>query len=121
MYINSVNFFLKVFRFWLIKNCFGQTLIPNVFECFLLLYVFITEYDALTRLGIQDPKSYLRKKFKDEPIAYLLSICVGRDILRTVEATLEEVLTSGSWFDVTVSLSFSLFFWQLKLLIEVLK
>lgn len=67
--------------------------------------VFITEYDALTRLGIQDPKSYIRKKFKDEPIAYLNTLCVGKNIISQVEASLDEVLNSGSWFDVMVSLS----------------
>lgn len=75
------------------------------------MYFSITEYDALTRLGIQDPKSYIRKKFKDEPIAYLTTLCVGKDIISQVEASLDEVLNSGSWFDVmvcSISSSFSI-------------
>lgn len=78
--------------------------------------VFITEYDALTRLGIQDPKSYIRKKFKDEPIAYLTTLCVGKNIMSQVEASLDEVLNSGSWFDVMVSLSFFIYIFFLLLI-----
>lgn len=58
------------------------------------------EYDALVRLGIQDPKTYIRKKFKGESITYLNSLCVGKNILNQVEATVEEVLNSGMWVDV---------------------
>ncbi|XP_054715916.1 E3 UFM1-protein ligase 1-like [Uloborus diversus] len=58
------------------------------------------EYDALTRLGIQDPKAYIRKKFKDESLTYLNSCCIGSSIFGQVEATIEEVLNGGNWVDI---------------------
>nr|CAG4635980.1 EOG090X0267 [Eubosmina coregoni]SVE69664.1 EOG090X0267 [Eubosmina coregoni] len=58
------------------------------------------EYDALTRLGLPDPKSYCRKRFKETTLLYLSSCCVGSDILQQIEAAIEEALSSNSWVEI---------------------
>lgn len=67
--------------------------------------ITLLEYDALVRLGIQDPKTYIRKKFKDECVTHLNSVCVGKNILNQIEATIEETLNSGGWVDILVSVT----------------
>ncbi|XP_035218444.1 E3 UFM1-protein ligase 1-like [Stegodyphus dumicola] len=62
------------------------------------------EYDSLSRLGIQDAKSYIRKKYKEEPLTFLSTCCVGKNILNQLEAAIEEVLYYGTWVDVMVIL-----------------
>nr|CAG4647659.1 EOG090X00WU [Moina brachiata] len=61
------------------------------------------EYDALTRLGIPDPKGYCRKRFKETPLLYLSTCCVGSHILQQIEAAVEEALSSDFWIDTMVT------------------
>lgn len=63
----------------------------------------LTEYDALTRLGLPDPKGYCRKRFKETPLVFLSSCCVGKEVLEQVEAAIEEALSSQSWVEILVS------------------
>nr|SVE84122.1 EOG090X0267 [Daphnia pulex] len=58
------------------------------------------EYAALTRLGLGDPKSFCRKRFKDTSLLYLSSCCVGSNILGQIEAAIEEAISSQSWVEV---------------------
>ncbi|GIY70239.1 e3 UFM1-protein ligase 1 [Caerostris extrusa] len=58
------------------------------------------EYDAVGRLGILDPKTYLKKMFKDEGLVFLSSCCVGKSIINQIEATIEETLNCGTWVDI---------------------
>ncbi|KAH9525822.1 E3 UFM1-protein ligase 1 [Bulinus truncatus] len=58
------------------------------------------EYDALSRLGISDPKGYIKKKFKSEPLVFLSSCCVGPGISDQVKYTVDETLNLGGWVDV---------------------
>nr|CAG4649980.1 EOG090X0267 [Sida crystallina] len=58
------------------------------------------EFDALTRLGIQDPKGYCRKRFKDTSLLYLSTCCVGSYILEQIEAAIDEALSSHSWLEI---------------------
>ncbi|XP_064629084.1 E3 UFM1-protein ligase 1-like [Lineus longissimus] len=58
------------------------------------------EYDALSRLGITDAKSYIKKHFKGESLIYLQSCCVGPTISDQVEATVDEALRTASWVDI---------------------
>nr|CAG4646077.1 EOG090X0267 [Macrothrix elegans] len=58
------------------------------------------EYDALTRLGLPDPKGYCRKRFKETSLLYLSTCCVGTGILEQVEAAIEEAFSSQSWVDI---------------------
>ncbi|KZS14106.1 E3 UFM1-protein ligase 1 [Daphnia magna] len=58
------------------------------------------EYAALTRLGLGDPKSFCRKRFRETSLLYLSSCCVGSYILQQIEAAVEEALVSQSWVEV---------------------
>ena len=63
----------------------------------------LTEYDALTRLGISDPKGYIKKRFKTEQLVYLTSCCVGPGISEQVQYGVDEALNTGTWVDLKVS------------------
>ena len=56
----------------------------------------------MARLGISEPASYARKKFKNEKILYLSSCCVGHALTDRLEAEIDEIIFSNSWVDVTV-------------------
>ena len=71
-----------------------------------ILFSFV-EYAALTRLGLGDPKSFCRKRFKEISLLYLSSCCVGSNILEQIEAAIEEAINSQSWIEVLVSTSVS--------------
>ncbi|CAL1533609.1 unnamed protein product [Lymnaea stagnalis] len=58
------------------------------------------EYDALVRLGISDPKGYIKKKFKNETLTFLSSCCVGAGISDQVQYSVDEALNLGVWLDV---------------------
>ncbi|XP_063299652.1 E3 UFM1-protein ligase 1 [Pelobates fuscus] len=58
------------------------------------------EFDSLSRLGIPDPVSYVRKRYKSAHLLYLKSVCVGQGIVDHVEASVEEAISSGSWLDI---------------------
>ncbi|CAG5136377.1 unnamed protein product [Candidula unifasciata] len=58
------------------------------------------EYDTLIRLGIPDPKSYIKKKFKSEPLVFLSSCCVGPVISEQVQYSVDETLGQGGWLDI---------------------
>ncbi|KAJ8315850.1 hypothetical protein KUTeg_008000 [Tegillarca granosa] len=58
------------------------------------------EYDSLTRLGITDPKSFIKKRFKSEPITYLSTCCAGSALKEQMEASAEDALQSDSWVDI---------------------
>jgi hypothetical protein len=77
-------------------------------------FFFSIEYAALTRLGLGDPKSFCRKRFKDTSLLYLSSCCVGSNILGQIEAAIEEAISSQSWVEVLVSTRLSTkkyYFW----------
>lgn len=53
-------------------------------------------------MGLPDPKGYCRKRFKDTPLLYLSTCCVGNEILEQIEAAVEEALSSHSWVEIMV-------------------
>ncbi|XP_076648226.1 UFM1 specific ligase 1 [Halictus rubicundus] len=59
------------------------------------------EYDALSRLGISDPQSFVRRHFPNENIVSLDSVAVGAAITDQVYANIEEAVTSGSFVDIS--------------------
>ncbi|CAL1585403.1 unnamed protein product [Knipowitschia caucasica] len=58
------------------------------------------EFDALVRLGIPDPSSYIKKRFKSSKLLFLRAACVGQGLVDQVEASVEEAVSSGSWTDI---------------------
>ncbi|XP_053396896.1 E3 UFM1-protein ligase 1-like isoform X2 [Mercenaria mercenaria] len=67
------------------------------------------EYDALKRLGISDPKDFIKKRFKCEHMIYLGTCCMGRALQEQVEASMEEALADGTWVDIMDAKSHSVF------------
>ncbi|XP_006004935.1 E3 UFM1-protein ligase 1 [Latimeria chalumnae] len=58
------------------------------------------EHDALTRLCIPDPVSYIKKRYKSAQLLFLKAACVGQSIVDQVEASVEEAISSGTWVDI---------------------
>ncbi|XP_066999780.1 E3 UFM1-protein ligase 1 homolog [Anabrus simplex] len=59
------------------------------------------EYDALSRLGIGDPQTFVQKHFSSEKLMLLSSCAVGSQLVEQVEAAVEEALSTASFLDVT--------------------
>lgn len=58
------------------------------------------EFDALVRLGIPDPPSYIKKRFKSNKLLFLRAACVGQALVDQVEASVEEAVSSSTWTDI---------------------
>ncbi|KAL5009741.1 hypothetical protein ScPMuIL_012046 [Solemya velum] len=58
------------------------------------------EYDAMNRLGITDPKGFIKKRYKSEKPIFLSTCCSGRAIQDQIEASVEEALSTGAWTDI---------------------
>ena len=56
----------------------------------------------MRRLGISDPVSFIKKRFKTESLQYLSTCCLGTGVSDMIEAEVDEALASKSWVDVTV-------------------
>lgn len=63
------------------------------------------EFDALVRLGIPDPSSYIKKRFKSSKLLFLRATCVGQVLVDQVEASVEEAVNSATWADIQVELT----------------
>ncbi|XP_036622407.1 E3 UFM1-protein ligase 1 isoform X2 [Trichosurus vulpecula] len=58
------------------------------------------EFDALSRLGIPDASSYVKKRYKTAQLLFLKAACVGQVIVDQIEASVEEAISSGTWVDI---------------------
>lgn len=58
------------------------------------------EYDALTRLGISDPRNFVKRHFPNENLTLLDTVAVGSTILDQVDANIDETLSSESFMDI---------------------
>ncbi|XP_070705497.1 E3 UFM1-protein ligase 1 [Pempheris klunzingeri] len=58
------------------------------------------EFDALLRLGIPDPPTYIKKRFKSKRLLFLRAACVGQALVDQVEASVEEAVSSATWSDI---------------------
>lgn len=61
-----------------------------------------SEFDALLRLGIPDPSSYIKKRFRSNKLLFLRAACVGQALVDQVEASVEEAVNSATWTDLQV-------------------
>uniref|UniRef100_A0A4W4EIL1 E3 UFM1-protein ligase 1 n=1 Tax=Electrophorus electricus TaxID=8005 RepID=A0A4W4EIL1_ELEEL len=57
------------------------------------------EFDALSRLGIPDPASYIKKRFKSHKLLFLRAACVDSAIVDQLEASVEEAVTTATLVD----------------------
>lgn len=58
------------------------------------------EYDALTRLGISDPKAFIRRIIPSDNLLYLSSCVIGIQIQQQLHTALEECIASKSYLDI---------------------
>ncbi|XP_022647559.1 E3 UFM1-protein ligase 1-like [Varroa destructor] len=58
------------------------------------------EYDALSRLGLGDPKTFAKNLLQDKKVLFLSSVCIDEHLLSQVESSMEEANLTGSWVDV---------------------
>ncbi|XP_059057387.1 E3 UFM1-protein ligase 1 homolog [Achroia grisella] len=58
------------------------------------------EYDALSRLGISDPKGYVKRILVNEDLTFLSSCVIGSQIKLQLDTALEECILSKSYMDV---------------------
>lgn len=63
-------------------------------------YVYFSEYDALLRLGISDPKTFIKRHFPNEKLIQLDTVSVGPVIIDQVDANIEEVVATGTFTDI---------------------
>ena len=68
-----------------------------------MLCLFHKEYDAIARLGIDNPQEYLSRRYGNQTkLLKLETCCVGHLVQTRVEAALEEVQGSNGWVDIMV-------------------
>ncbi|KAL4716146.1 hypothetical protein ACJJTC_013923 [Scirpophaga incertulas] len=58
------------------------------------------EYDALSRLGISDPKGYVKRIFTNDDLTFLSTCVIGSQIKQQLETELEECIASKTYLDV---------------------
>ena len=63
----------------------------------------VSEYDALSRLGITEGSQYLKKRFQKYEVKFLPTCCVGESLVNQVEIAVSEAISSGEWVDILVS------------------
>ena len=65
------------------------------------------EYDALRRLGIEDPKSYVKRRYcstSEKSVMQLASCVIGETVLKELEGVVDNLHDSElEWVDVLVS------------------
>lgn len=92
--------------------CYSEVVSPSLFRlqyfsvlcchCFIKTFHLPAEFDALLRLGIPDPCTYIKKRFKSNKLLFLRAACVGQTLVDQVEASVEEAVSSDTWTDIQV-------------------
>lgn len=58
------------------------------------------EYDAVSRLGVSDPKKFIQRCIGSSSIVFLTKCCANQNILEQVESAVDECISTGSYLDV---------------------
>jgi E3 UFM1-protein ligase 1 len=62
------------------------------------------EYDAVAKLGVSDPKSFIQKQLVGEKLQALQKCTIGQRLIDQVESALEECLCTNSYLDISTQL-----------------
>lgn len=62
------------------------------------------EYDAVARLGLSDPKGFIRRQLPTEGLTFLEKCCIGSRIIDHIDSALEECISSGTYLDASTIL-----------------
>lgn len=76
------------------------------------------EFDALSRIGISDPKSYLKKVHAADNLFFLDTMAVSRSMLERVNEYIEECIAVGGFIDLETSFPVSITPKDLSLVVE---
>ena len=70
----------------------------------MLFSIFIVpDYDAVKRLGIEDPLKFIKQRYKSHDLLMLDSCCFGPGVISEVEGCVqEEVQRMEKWVDIMV-------------------
>ena len=71
----------------------------------------ITEYDALVRMGIESPQTYIKMHYKDKnnDLLMLKTCCIGPSVISEIEAHVEDtVITQSQWIDIMVRIKINI-------------
>lgn len=72
---------------------------------------YITEYDALVRMGIESPQTYIKTRYKDKnnDLLMLKTCCIGPSVISEIEAHVEDtVITQSQWIDIMVRIKINI-------------
>ncbi|CAL4111274.1 unnamed protein product, partial [Meganyctiphanes norvegica] len=58
------------------------------------------EFEGLRRLGIGDPETYIKRRFKDQELTFIGNICVGPGLIDQIDAAIDDALLTGGWVDI---------------------
>lgn len=62
------------------------------------------EYDAVARLGLSDPKSFIKRQLASETLTFLEKCCIGSRIIDHIDSALDECISSGTYLDASTIL-----------------
>lgn len=62
------------------------------------------EYEAVARLGVSDPKAFIKRQLAAETLTFLDRCCVGSRIIDHIESALDESISSGTYLDASTVL-----------------
>ena len=83
--------------------CVGVRACVCVHACVHVVLFMCTEYDSLSRLGLEDPRGYAKSRFGGRTDTVLLDSCLlGPSYLGQVESALEDTQNSETWLDIQV-------------------
>ena len=85
-----------------------STFIPHVYttaqntwvDAFLRSNTYIP-YDAVRKLDIAEPKTFLKNRYSANDFLFLTTCIVPKSVLDQVESGIEEVASSGSWTEIS--------------------
>lgn len=62
------------------------------------------EYDSVSRLGVSDPKAFIKRQLANEKLTFLKKCCVGNRIIDQIESALDECISSGTYLEASTIL-----------------
>lgn len=62
------------------------------------------EYDAVARLGLSDPKSFIKRQLAAEQLTFLDKCCIGSRIIDHIDSALDECIASATYLDASTVL-----------------
>ena len=62
----------------------------------------------MSQVGIKDGRTFVQHLYKSSDLIYLSSCACGQIMLDNIQAEIDDLLSTHSWVDITVSISYYL-------------